>query len=107
MRASTISLIGATVAVATVGVARAGGPPELDVSASCNSAARGSVVVGTGRQACLNDERAAKDTLASEWHTFSPFARTQCVGMNKTGGPPSYVELLVCLEMMRDAGANQ
>ena len=106
MRAFAVSVIGAAIAVAGQVVAWAGGPPELDVSVSCNSAARGSVVVGTGRQACLNDERAAKDTLAKEWNSFSLIARTQCVGMNKTGGPPSYVELLVCLEMMRDAGAN-
>lgn len=107
MRAFTVRVMGAAIAVATQSVAQAGGPPELDVSASCNSAARGSVVAGTGRQACLNDERTAKDTLAKEWHSFSAIARGQCVGMNKTGGPPSYVELLVCLEMMRDAGANQ
>jgi hypothetical protein len=107
MRAFAASVIGAAIAVAGQEIAWAGGPPELDVSASCNSAARGSVVVGTGRQACLNDEHTAKDTLAKEWSNFSPIARAQCTGMNKTGGPPSYVELLVCLEMMRDAGANQ
>ncbi|HLK83951.1 MAG TPA: hypothetical protein VKT99_21005 [Xanthobacteraceae bacterium] len=107
MRALTVSIMGAAIAVATQSIVRAGGPPELDVSASCNSAARGSGVVGSGRQACLNDERTAKDTLAKEWTSFSPIAKAQCVGMNKTGGPPSYVELLVCLEMMRDAGANQ
>lgn len=107
MRAFAASVIGAAIAITTPGIAWAGGLPELDVSASCNSAARGSAVVGTGRQACLNDERTAKDALAKEWSNFSPLAKAQCIGMNKTGGPPSYVELLVCLEMMRDAGNNQ
>jgi hypothetical protein len=55
----------------------------------------------------LEDERTAKDALAKDWSNFSPLARIQCVGMNRTGGPPSYVELLVCLEIMRDAGKNQ
>src|SRR5262249_52366066 len=107
MRAFTVSIIGAAIAVATLGVASASGPPELDVSTSCSAAARGSVTVGADKQACLNDERTARDALTKDWSNFSPNTRTQCVGMNRTGGPPSYVELLVCLEMMRDAGKNQ
>jgi len=107
MRAFTVSLIGAAIAVATQGAARPDGPPELDASISCRAAARGSVTVGGDKQACLNDERTAKDALAKDWGNFSPLTRTQCVGMNRTGGPPSYVELLVCLEIMRDAGKNQ
>jgi len=107
MRTFTVSVIGAAIAVAPLGIACAGGPPELDVSTSCSAAVRGSVTIGTDKQACLNDERTAKDTLAKDWSNFSLNARAQCVGMNRTGGPPSYVELLVCLEMMRDAGKNQ
>jgi hypothetical protein len=107
MRAFTVRIIGAAIAIATSGVACAEGPPELDVSMSCRAAARGSATVGTDKQACLNDERTAKDALAKDWSNFSALARTQCVGMNRTGGPPSYVELLVCLEIMRDAGKNQ
>src|SRR5260370_42567209 len=107
MRAFAVSVIGAAIAVAAEGAACADGPPELDVSISCRAAARGSVAVGGDQQACLNDERTAKDALAKDWSSFSPLARTQCVGMNRTGGPPSYVELLVCLEVMRDAGKSQ
>jgi hypothetical protein len=107
MRAFTTSVMGAAIAIATSGMACAGGPPELDVSTSCSAAVRESVAVGANKQACLDDERVAKDTLTKDWSTFSPDARTQCVGMNRTGGPPSYVELLVCLEIMRDAGKSQ
>jgi hypothetical protein len=107
MRAFAVTAIAAAIAGAAPGAARPDGPPELDVSISCRAAARGSVAVGGGRQACLNDERTAKDALAKDWSSFSPLARTQCVGMNRTGGPPSYVELLVCLEIMRDAGKSQ
>jgi hypothetical protein len=107
MRAFTVSLIGAAITMATQGAACADGPPEFDVSISCRAAARGSVTVGGDQQACLSDERTAKDALAKDWSNFSALARTQCVGMNRTGGPPSYVELLVCLEIMRDAGKNQ
>jgi hypothetical protein len=107
MRAFTVSFIGAAITMATQGAACADGPPEFDVSISCRAAARGSVTVGGDQQACLSDERTAKDALAKDWSNFSALARTQCVGMNRTGGPPSYVELLVCLEIMRDAGKNQ
>ncbi len=106
MQAFTVGLIGVVIAVASQGVACAGGLPELDVSISCNAAARGSVAGGNDKQACLNDEHTAKDALAKDWSNFSPLARTQCLGMNTTGGPPSYVELLVCLEIMRDAGRD-
>ena len=107
MRTFTVSVIGAAIAVASQGIACARGLPQLDVSTSCNAAARGSVATGTDKQACLEDERTAKDALAKDWSSFSPLARKQCLGMNTTGGPPSYVELLVCLEIMRDAGMNQ
>lgn len=106
MRAFNVSVIGAAIAVATHGIASAGGPPELNVRPSCSAAARGSVTPGR-TQSCLDDEHTAKDALVRDWSNFSPVARAQCLGMNRTGGPPSYVELLVCLEMMRDAGKNQ
>ena len=103
MRVFTVGATGATIVVATHSIAFAGGPPELDVRTSCKAAAFGAVATERGTQACLKDERTAKDTLAKDWSNFSPIIRTQCVGMNRTGGPPSYVELLVCLEVMRDA----
>jgi hypothetical protein len=108
MRTLTVSLLGAAIAAAIQGVAAAGGPPELDVRPSCRAADRVSLAAGADKprsdwQACLDDEHTAKVTLLKAWPQFSPVARTQCVGMNRTGGPPSYVELLTCLEVMRDA----
>jgi len=105
---SVISFIGAVIAPLTAASAGAGGPPELDVRLSCRAADRALVYAGTDKpradaQACLDDERTARDALAKAWASFSPIDRTQCVGMNRTGGPPSYVELLTCLEVMRDA----
>jgi hypothetical protein len=51
----------------------------------------------------MGDERAARDVLAKGWDKYAPGDKTQCVGMNGKGGPASYVELLSCLEIMRDA----
>jgi hypothetical protein len=57
---------------------------------------------------CMRDENDARDQLAKEWAQFSPSDHQLCRSETKTGGVPSYVELLVCLEMIRDAkGYNQ
>jgi hypothetical protein len=77
--------------------------PALDVRQSCNAAARGSVIEGRDTEACMNDERAAQDQTKQNWSKYSTSDKTQCVGMVRQGGPPSYVELLSCLEMMTDA----
>jgi hypothetical protein len=103
MQAFIVRIAGAAIAIAMQGIAFAGGLADLDVRTSCNAAARGAVTADRSTQACLNDEQTAKEALTKDWSNFSPIIRTQCVGMNRTGGPPSYVELLVCLEVMRDA----
>jgi hypothetical protein len=81
----------------------AGGPPALQVVTSCEAAGRGAVVLGRNKEACLADETAAQDTLKQNWAKYAANDKTQCVGMTTTGGPASYVELLSCLEIMRDA----
>jgi hypothetical protein len=83
--------------------ALADGPPKLDVTVSCSGAARGALSVGRDKESCLADESAAQDVLAKNWSKYSAADKTQCVGNVKTGGPPSYVELLSCLEVMKDA----
>jgi hypothetical protein len=80
-----------------------GGPPVLQVGTSCEAAGRGAVVLGRNKEACLADETAAQDTLRQNWAKYAANDKTSCVGMTSTGGPPSYVELLSCLEIMRDA----
>ena len=51
----------------------------------------------------MADERTAQDQITTTWSKYATADKTDCVGMNRTGGPPSYVELLTCLEIMRDA----
>jgi hypothetical protein len=96
--AIAVLLIGLPAAAAV-----ADSPPKLEVTASCNAAARGAISAGRDKDSCLADERAAEDTLKQNWSKFSAPDKTQCIGNVKTGGPPSYVELLSCLEVMRDA----
>lgn len=105
---STFSIRIALVAIslgAQTALAFADGPPILNVSPSCNAAARGAIVIGRDKEACMGDENAALDTLKKNWSKFIAADKVQCVGNVRTGGPASYVELLSCLEIMRDAKA--
>ena len=51
------------------------------------------------------DEREAKDMLTKTWLQYSRAPKTQCVGMTTKGGASSYVELISCLDIMKDAAA--
>jgi hypothetical protein len=88
-----------------VGLAIADGPAKLNVAPSCDAAARGAVSLGRTAEACMDDEREAKDLLTKTWSQYSRAHKTQCVGMTSRGGPSSYVELISCLDIMKDAAA--
>jgi hypothetical protein len=81
----------------------AGGPPTLQVEPSCEAAGQGSVILGRNKEACLADETTAQDTMKQNWSKYSADDKTMCVDMEKSGGAASYVELVSCLEIMRDA----
>lgn len=85
------------------GRAGGGSPPTLQVGPSCEAAGRGAVVLGRNKEACLGDETTAQDTLKQNWSKYSGTDKTTCIGMASTGGSASYVELLSCLEILRDA----
>ena len=84
-------------------VARADNPPRLKVESSCEAAGRGAIVLGRNKEACLADETTAQDTLKQNWSKYVASDKSDCVSMVTTGGPASYVELLSCVEILRDA----
>jgi hypothetical protein len=88
-----------------VGLAVADGPPKLNVVPSCDAAARGAMSLGRNSKLCMDDERAAEDMLAINWSQYSRAHKTQCVGMTTRSGSSSYVELISCLDIMKDAAA--
>jgi hypothetical protein len=88
-----------------VGLATADGPPKLNVAPSCDAAGRGTISLGRNAEACMVDEREAKDLLTKTWLQYSRIHKTQCVGMTSKGGQSSYVELISCLDIMKDAAA--
>jgi len=93
----------------TLGGRGGGGPPSLNVKPSCEAAADRTAMEqtpGTNVRdvaSCMRDENEARDQLAKEWAQFSRGDQQNCTSITTTGGIPSYVELLVCLEMIRDA----
>lgn len=76
-------------------------PPRFDIAASCRDVGKSGVNVGRPASACQGDEERARATLTARWSQFQPSARTTCVEGATFGGPPSYVEVLTCLEMKK------
>jgi hypothetical protein len=72
--------------------------PHFDVAPTCNADL-------SSRNACRRDERAALGKLQKQWLSFSHAQRQSCVQLSNLGGDPSYVELLTCLQMAKEAGA--
>jgi hypothetical protein len=79
--------------------------PTLKVEQSCRSAATAAIIVGRTADNCLNDEKSAREQLVQNWKQFSASDKSHCMSLVQTGGGASYVELLSCLEMSRDARA--
>jgi hypothetical protein len=79
--------------------------PQFDYSKSCRSAVAAATMPNRDENACAADERQAKAKLEQEWDTFTAEQRRHCTQLSTTGGPPSYVELLTCVEMSQAAAA--
>jgi hypothetical protein len=77
--------------------------PTFNVEPSCRQAASGDIGIKQDLSVCLEDEKGARDQLVKEWSGFAPSDRSLCTRLSSTGGTPTYTELLVCLEMARDA----
>jgi hypothetical protein len=74
-------------------------PPRFNIEQACRHA--GEPVTGVGRpnQACRDDESKAAADLQQQWAKYPPVQRATCVEGAGLGGPPSYVQVLTCLEM--------
>ena len=49
---------------------------------------------------CVHDEQQAQDQLQTQWSQFAPSDKKMCIGLtaDDASTPPSYVELLTCLQ---------
>jgi hypothetical protein len=86
------------------GASFAASPPKLDVQATCRRAQPLSSGEKSAYQSCLNDELQAQKDLVKSWSTFKSGPQAVCLQETKIGGAPSYVELITCLELDKQAG---
>lgn len=75
--------------------------PALNVNPSCEAAAHSGITLKRDKQSCLNEEFSARDELNRQWTQYPAGDRGRCTQSTATGGVPSYVELLTCLEMAK------
>ena len=76
--------------------------PKFDLERTCRAAADAGLS-GRDSAECQRDEQDARSKLEKDWNQYSAAQRNQCDGLVTTGGAPSYVELLTCLEMAKQA----
>lgn len=80
--------------------------PMLDVSRTCTPIA-GDKTIAIDSDRCFKTEREARAQLAREWTNFPAADRSLCTQTATMGGMSSYVALITCLEMKRDAARLQ
>ena len=73
--------------------------PKFDVTKECRF--EGGSTVEFDR--CRQDEAAALEQLSANWAQFTGVDKSTCLLVATVGGFASYVELLTCLEMAREA----
>jgi hypothetical protein len=77
--------------------------PDLNFEPICRDGEAQKLGVKDDSATCVRDEKAARDQLAQKWDQFDSAERTRCVRMSTAERTASYVEVLTCLEMNRDA----
>jgi hypothetical protein len=98
MRTGTLTIPTAlflALGIPTIALAQA---PSFDVGRGCKTAGDNE----KAQQTCLRDEQGARDLLNDRWSQFAAADRTNCIKETSSDNTPSYVELLVCLQMADD-----
>jgi len=77
--------------------------PNLDVTPSCKGAARAVIKADSEKRekACYETEKTAREKLTQNWSSFPAKDRNFCLNSVK-GYAPTYTELAICLDMVRD-----
>jgi len=84
-------------------VLAADGIPKFNVELTCRPAAVAGVLPGRSSAACQQDENKARAKLEQDWPQYNTAQRAQCAKFAGLDRAPSYVELLTCLEMAKQA----
>src|SRR6478609_807056 len=75
--------------------------PKYNVKPTCRAAIELSAVTGRTVEMCEASEAQARNEMVKAWSTFTEAAKDRCLKTSARHAP-SYVELLICLESMRD-----
>jgi len=81
--------------------------PSYDVRPTCRAAMEMMGNQGRTVDNCMDSERAARADVAKNWSGVPKEEKTRCVQTALERGSPSYVELLICLEMNYDSRIRQ
>ena len=82
--------------------------PRYDMKPTCRAAvALAAGTEGRSIENCMAGEEQARKEIDKAWLKTPSAERSQCIGTVAVGGSPSYVELVVCLEMMRDSRTHR
>src|ERR1700730_11708189 len=85
----------------------ADGVPKYDIARGCRLDNTQAFDLNTGQnetvKKCVADEQGAMAVLTTQWSQFRETDRRQCIEEADIGGPPSYVDLLTCLQLAKDA----
>jgi hypothetical protein len=83
-----------------------GNIPTFNAERSCTVLSETGSKSDPSYKDCLDDEKLAQQQLASIWSSYSASIRTQCTSDTATLGMNSALDLLTCLQMKVNAGAN-
>ena len=78
--------------------------PQFNIERGCRTDNTNTSGLNVGMdeptQKCIHDEQAARDQLRAQWSKFAPSDRAMCTAneVDVPGAPPSYVDLLTCLQ---------
>jgi hypothetical protein len=81
--------------------------PVLDIGPTCGGAETTAAGFGRGEDVCRRTELSARDELTKHWSEFTVADRSRCVRLATMTDLASYVQVLTCLEMAREARALQ
>jgi hypothetical protein len=78
--------------------------PQFDIQRGCKIDSSAAIDPNVGMSGtikrCMDDEQNAKNQLQTQWSSFINSDRAMCMASttNDSSNPPSYVDLLTCLQ---------
>jgi hypothetical protein len=83
--------------------ASGGSVPNLDIESGCRSLAQYDPGRTVNHDACIKEERSAREQIGKSWRAAPASTREQCLHLVTPPALPSYISLQGCLTMAHDA----